>query len=299
MTDQGWLAEQFERSRPHLEAVAYGMLGSISEAQDAVQEAWLRLGRSDSAAIDDLRAWLTTVVGRISLDMLRSRKARHEYSVGSWLPEPLVDEPDDGGPEQQAMLADSIGLALLVVLESLTPAERLAFVLHDVFAVPFDDIAEVIDRSPDSARQLASRAGRPAAGPRCRVAAPGRRRLPGGGAGRRLRGTGAGPGPRCDLPHGHRADQPAGAPAIGRVRAGGPPCSRHCPAVREPGPARAGQRRGRRPVRHPRRPDSGDRVHHRGRPDRRAEPGRGPGQAAAPHNRTVNSGGPDVHSTKA
>ncbi|HKA98096.1 MAG TPA: RNA polymerase sigma factor SigJ [Streptosporangiaceae bacterium] len=160
MTDQGWLAEQFERSRPHLEAVAYGMLGSISEAQDAVQEAWLRLGRSDSAAIDDLRAWLTTVVGRISLDMLRSRKARHEYSVGSWLPEPLVDEPDDGGPEQQAMLADSIGLALLVVLESLTPAERLAFVLHDVFAVPFDDIAEVIDRSPDSARQLASRARR-------------------------------------------------------------------------------------------------------------------------------------------
>jgi RNA polymerase sigma-70 factor (ECF subfamily) len=160
MTDQGWLAEQFERSRAHLEAVAYGMLGSISEAQDAVQEAWLRLGRSDGAAIDDVRAWLTTVVGRISLDMLRSRKARHEYPVGSWLPEPLVDEPDDGGPEQQAVLADSIGLALLVVLESLTPAERLAFVLHDVFAVPFDDIAEVIDRSPDSARQLASRARR-------------------------------------------------------------------------------------------------------------------------------------------
>jgi len=160
MTDQGWLAEQFERSRPHLEAVAYGMLGSISEAQDAVQEAWLRLGRSDGTAIDDLQAWLTTVVGRISLDMLRSRKARHEYSVGNWLPEPLVGEPDDSGPEHQAVLADSIGLALLVVLESLTPAERLAFVLHDVFAVPFDDIAEVIDRSPGSARQLASRARR-------------------------------------------------------------------------------------------------------------------------------------------
>jgi RNA polymerase sigma-70 factor (ECF subfamily) len=160
MTDQGWLAEQFQRSRPHLEAVAYSMLGSVSEAQDAVQEAWLRLGRTDGTAIDDLQAWLTTVVGRISLDMLRSRKARHEYSVGSWLPEPLVDEPDDSGPEQQAVLADSIGLALLVVLESLTPAERLAFVLHDVFAVPFDDIAEVIDRSPDSARQLASRARR-------------------------------------------------------------------------------------------------------------------------------------------
>ena len=160
MTDQSWLAEQFERSRPHLEAVAYRMLGSVSEAQDAVQETWLRLGRSDGAAIDDLQAWLTTVVGRISLDMLRSRKARHEYSAGSWLPEPLVGEPDESEPEQQAVLADSIGLALLVVLESLTPAERLAFVLHDVFAVPFDDIAEVIDRSPDSARQLASRARR-------------------------------------------------------------------------------------------------------------------------------------------
>ena len=160
MTNQGWLAEQFEQSRPHLEAVSYGMLGSLSEAQDAVQEAWLRLGRSDTGAIDDLRAWLTTVVARISLDMLRSRKARREYAVGSWLPEPLVGEPDDRGPEQQAVLADSIGLALLVVLESLTPAERLAFVLHDVFAMPFDDIAQVMDRSPDSVRQLASRARR-------------------------------------------------------------------------------------------------------------------------------------------
>jgi RNA polymerase sigma factor (sigma-70 family) len=160
MTGQDWLAEQFERSRPHLEAVAYGMLGSVSEAQDAVQEAWLRLGRSDTGAIDDLRAWLTTVVGRISLDMLRSRKARREYPGGDWLPEPLVSEPGDGAPEQQAVLADSIGLALLVVLESLTPAERLAFVLHDVFAMPFDEIAQVMDRSADSARQLASRARR-------------------------------------------------------------------------------------------------------------------------------------------
>ena len=160
MTEQGWLAEQFEQNRPHLEAVAYGMLGLVSEAQDAVQEAWLRLGHSDTGAIDDLRAWLTTVVGRISLDMLRSRKARREYATGSWLPEPLVGEPGPGGPEQQAVLADSIGLALLVVLESLTPAERLAFVLHDVFAVPFDEIARVVDRSPDSARQLASRARR-------------------------------------------------------------------------------------------------------------------------------------------
>jgi RNA polymerase sigma factor (sigma-70 family) len=157
MTEQGWLAEQFEQNRQHLQAVAYGMLGSVSEAQDAVQEAWLRLGHSDTSAIDDLRAWLTTVVGRISLDMLRSRKARREYATGSWLPEPLVGE---GGPEQQAVLADSIGLALLVVLESLSPAERLAFVLHDVFAVPFDEIARVVDRSPDSARQLASRARR-------------------------------------------------------------------------------------------------------------------------------------------
>jgi len=160
MTEQGWLAEQFEQNRQHLQAVAYGMLGSVSEAQDAVQEAWLRLGHSDTGAIDDLRAWLTTVVGRISLDMLRSRKARREYAAGSWLPEPLVGEPDESAPEQQAVLADSIGLALLVVLESLSPAERLAFVLHDVFAVPFDEIARVVDRSPDSARQLASRARR-------------------------------------------------------------------------------------------------------------------------------------------
>lgn len=169
MTNQGWLAEQFERSRPHLEAVAYGMLGSLSEAQDAVQEAWLRLGRSDTGAIDDLRAWLTTVVGRISLDMLRSRKARREYAAGSWLPEPLVGAPDDRGPEQQAVLADSIGLALLVVLESLTPAERLAFVLHDVFAVPFDDIARVTGAQT---RPGSSPAG-PAAGcrpPRSRTA---------------------------------------------------------------------------------------------------------------------------------
>jgi RNA polymerase sigma factor (sigma-70 family) len=159
MAEQDWLAGQFEQNRQHLQAVAYSMLGTVTEAQDAVQEAWLRLGRSDPGGIGDLRGWLTTVVGRICLDMLRARKARREVYPGSWLPEPLVDESDDS-PEDQAVLADSVGLALLVVLESLTPAERLSFVLHDVFAVPFEDVAQIMDRSPDSARQLASRARR-------------------------------------------------------------------------------------------------------------------------------------------
>jgi RNA polymerase sigma-70 factor (ECF subfamily) len=160
MAEQDWLAVQFEQNRHHLQAVAYGMLGTVSEAQDAVQEAWLRLGRSDPGAIGDLRGWLTTVVGRISLDMLRARKARREVYPGSWLPEPLVEESAGYGPEQEAVLADTIGMALLVVLESLTPAERLSFVLHDVFAVPFDDVAQIMNRTPDSARQLASRARR-------------------------------------------------------------------------------------------------------------------------------------------
>ena len=160
MAEQQWLAAQFEQNRQHLEAVAYGMLGTVGEAQDAVQEAWLRLQRSDSRAIADLRGWLTTVVGRISLDMLRARKARREVYPGDWLPEPLVADTADAGPEHQAELADSVGLALLVVLEALSPAERLSFVLHDVFAVPFDDVARIMDRTPDSARQLASRARR-------------------------------------------------------------------------------------------------------------------------------------------
>ena len=160
MAEQDWLAGQFEQNRQHLQAVAYGMLGTVGEAQDAVQEAWLRLERSDPGAIGDLRGWLTTVVGRISLDMLRARKARREVYPGSWLPEPLVEDSAGHGPEQEAVLADSIGMALLVVLESLTPAERLSFVLHDVFAVPFDDVARIMDRTPDSARQLASRARR-------------------------------------------------------------------------------------------------------------------------------------------
>jgi len=160
MTEQDWLAGQFEHNREHLQAVAYSMLGTVSEAQDAVQEAWLRLGRSDPGAIGDLRGWLTTVVGRISLDMLRARKARREVYPGSWLPEPLVDDGAENGPEHEAVLADTVGMALLVVLETLSPAERLSFVLHDVFAVPFDEVAQIMDRTPDSARQLASRARR-------------------------------------------------------------------------------------------------------------------------------------------
>jgi len=160
MAEQDWLAGQFEHNREHLQAVAYSMLGTVSEAQDAVQEAWLRLGRSDPGAIGDLRGWLTTVVGRISLDMLRARKARREVYPGSWLPEPLVKGPAEDGPEHQAVLADTVGMALLVVLETLSPAERLSFVLHDVFAVPFDDVAQIMDRTPDSARQLSSRARR-------------------------------------------------------------------------------------------------------------------------------------------
>jgi RNA polymerase sigma-70 factor (ECF subfamily) len=136
------------------------MLGSLNEADDAVQEAWLRLSRSDAAAVDNLGAWLTTVVARVSLNMLRSRDSRREEPLGGRLPDPIVDRADGTDPEHEALLADAVGLALLVVLETLTPAERLAFVLHDMFAVPFDDIAPIVDRSPDAARQLASRARR-------------------------------------------------------------------------------------------------------------------------------------------
>jgi RNA polymerase sigma-70 factor (ECF subfamily) len=152
------LAERFEEARPHLQAVAYRMLGSASEAEDAVQEAWLRLTRSEASAIENLTGWLTTVVGRVCLDVLRSRRAAREELVGGDSPRLVVVEV--GGPEDEAVLADSVGLALLVVLETLTPAERLAFVLHDMFAVPFEDIAEIVGRSPAAARQLASRARR-------------------------------------------------------------------------------------------------------------------------------------------
>jgi RNA polymerase sigma-70 factor, ECF subfamily len=152
------LASEFERHRRYLRAVAYRMLGSVTEAEDALQEAWLRLDRRPPDDTADLRPWLTTVVGRISLDMLRARRSRREEYAGSWLPEPIVVADDS--PEDEAVLADAVGLALLVVLETLTPAERLAFVLHDVFAVPFDEIARVVDRSPTAARQLASRGRR-------------------------------------------------------------------------------------------------------------------------------------------
>ena len=160
MDQRDWLAEQFEGHRSHLRAVAYRMLGSITEAEDAVQEAWVRLDRSGGEEVGNLRGWLTTVVGRVCLDMLRSRRSRLERSAGPWLPEPIVSVDGEDDPEQEAELADSIGLALLVVLETLTPAERLAFVLHDMFAVPFDEIAGVVGTTTTAARQLASRARR-------------------------------------------------------------------------------------------------------------------------------------------
>jgi RNA polymerase sigma factor (sigma-70 family) len=160
MNEPAWLAQGFEEHRTRLRAVAYRMLGSISEADDAVQEAWLRLARADADAIENLGGWLTTVVGRVSLDMLRARRRRREEPPDVHVPEPILDRADGTDPEHQALLADSVGLALLVVLETLSPSERLAFVLHDMFAVPFDQIAPIVDRSPDAARQLASRARR-------------------------------------------------------------------------------------------------------------------------------------------
>jgi RNA polymerase sigma factor (sigma-70 family) len=160
MDEQEWLAERFEQHRTRLRAVAYRMLGSLSEADDAVQDAWLRLSRTDASEVQDLGAWLTTVVAHVSLNMLRARNARRLEPLGPHVPDPVVDRADGGDPEQQALLADSVGLALLVVLETLAPAERLAFVLHDMFAVPFDEIAPIVERSPDAARQLASRARR-------------------------------------------------------------------------------------------------------------------------------------------
>lgn len=160
MSTRDWQVDEFEQHRPQLEAVAYRMLGSVTEAEDALQEAWLRLSRSDTGAVDNLGAWLTTVVGRVCLDMLRTRRTRREDYIGTWLPEPIVIVDDAPNPEEEAVLADSVSLALFVVLETLTPPERLAFVLHDMFSVPFDEIAAIIDRSPEAARQLASRGRR-------------------------------------------------------------------------------------------------------------------------------------------
>ena len=160
MDDQQWLAQRFEQHRGRLRAVAYRMLGSLSAAEDAVQETWLRLTRADASQVENLGGWLTTIVARVSLNMLRARQGRLEEPLGPRVPEPVIDPAEGTDPEHEALLADSVGLALLVVLEKLTPAERLAFVLHDVFAVPFDEIAPIVGRSQAATRQLASRARR-------------------------------------------------------------------------------------------------------------------------------------------
>ena len=231
MTQSDWQTEEFERNRRHLEAVAYRMLGSRSEAEDAVQEAWLRLSRSDTEAVENLAGWLTTVVARVSLDMLRSRRARREDYVA--LPEPIVTI--ENGPADEAVLADSVGLALLVVLDTLTPAERLAFVLHDMFGVTFDEIAAILDRSEAATRQLASRARRrvrgatPRDGPGPTRAASGRRRLPCSRASRRLRGADQGARPRRRLPSRQRRREEPEMPITGAAAV----------ARNDPGPRRA------------------------------------------------------------
>nr|WP_315971411.1 sigma-70 family RNA polymerase sigma factor [Paenibacillus sp. N3.4] len=158
MSEHDWLVEKFEAYRNHLQAVAYRMLGSLSEAEDAVQESWLRLSRADTSVIENLGGWLTTVVSRLCLDMLRSRKSRREESIETYLTETLASHEDRSDPEQEAILADSVGLALLVVLSKLNPSERITFVLHDIFAMPFTEIAPIVGKSEIAARQLASRA---------------------------------------------------------------------------------------------------------------------------------------------
>jgi RNA polymerase sigma factor (sigma-70 family) len=160
MDEHDWMAERFEEHRTHLRAVAYRMLGSRTEADDAVQESWIRLSRSGASGVENLGGWLTTVTARVCLDMLRSRRSRREEPVGVEVPEPAASRQDAAGPEQEVLLADSVGLALLVVLEALAPAERVAFVLHDMFDMPFDQIGPIVGRSPAAARQLASRARR-------------------------------------------------------------------------------------------------------------------------------------------
>jgi RNA polymerase sigma factor (sigma-70 family) len=160
MSDRDFLAKRFEEERPQLRRIAYRMLGTVDEADDAVQEAWIRLSRTNESSVENLGAWLTTVVSRVALDMLRARRSRREEFVGSWMPEPIVSIDDRPSPEDEALIADGVGIALYVVLETLSPAERLAFVLHDMFAVPFDEIAAIVGRSPEATRQLASRARR-------------------------------------------------------------------------------------------------------------------------------------------
>ena len=172
MAESDWLAEGFERNRTRLRAVAYRMLGSLAEADDAVQETWLRLSQSDPSGVDNLGAWLTTVVARICLNVLRSRNTRREEPLGVHMPDPILSRADGTNPEQEALLADSVGLALQVVLETLTPAERLAFVLHDMFDLPFDEIAPMVGRPPATARQLASRARRRVRGATIQVPDP-------------------------------------------------------------------------------------------------------------------------------
>jgi RNA polymerase sigma factor (sigma-70 family) len=160
MDENQWLADRFEEHRSHLQAVAYRMLGSLAEADDAVQDTWLRVTRSGTDGVDNLRGWLTTIVGRVCLNMLRSRNTRREESLEMQLPDPVVSPEGSPQPDEEAVLADSVSLALLVVLDTLSPAERLAFVLHDIFKLPFEEIAPMVDRSPAAARQLASRARR-------------------------------------------------------------------------------------------------------------------------------------------
>ena len=216
MNERDYLAERFEEHRTHLRAVAYRMLGSLSEVDDAVQEAWLRLSRADATGIDNLGGWLTTVVARVCLDMLRSRQSRREEPFTPDAPEPVATGTRGSSPEQEALLADSVGLALLVVLDRLTPAERLAFVLHDMFAVPFEEIAPIVGRSAEATRQLASRARRRVRGgagarPRSRSAARGRRGLSCGLTRRRLRRPARRPRSGSRGSHGHGV--PSGAPA--------------------------------------------------------------------------------------
>jgi RNA polymerase sigma factor (sigma-70 family) len=172
MDEHEWLADRFEEHRAHLRSVAYRMLGSLTEADDAVQDAWLRVSRSDAEGVENLGGWLTTIVARVCLNMLRSRNRRREESLGVHLPDPVISRDAQTQPEEEALLADSVGLALLVVLDTLSPAERLAFVLHDMFELPFDEIAPMVGRSPEAARQLASRARRRVKGAELRASEP-------------------------------------------------------------------------------------------------------------------------------